>query len=201
MKNISLLAVMALLGGCRAMPDLADTSNAELRFRVHYQAPGLTSPYVEYWTNISSMAGRCVYVNEPFAVSANAADKGGIRSIAVGPSQSFGNVALRDGPGDIIAFPGPAEPTQGSPAFPNPGHQPGSAAAQVVFSTARAYDSVSLLATYRFANGANRAAFRGTARNFGATTGVSEVYHFFVEKATSDPGKQPGMTCAVGVFG
>jgi hypothetical protein len=200
--KLSLLpfCMMVLLAGCQTMPDTADTTNARLRFRVHYQAPGLTTPHVEITTTTSTEARRCIYVNAPFGVVANVADKGGVQWIIIGPSQLFDAVSARTADGDIVAIPSPAEPTQttsGGVSYPNPGNRPDSAVVQVGYSTVKAFDAVTLMSVYDFKGGATRAAMRATARNFGATTGVSEVYHFFVERATSDPARQPGMSCAV----
>ncbi|QYF93737.1 hypothetical protein KY495_00395 [Massilia sp. PAMC28688] len=195
----SLLCTVLWMTGCQTMPDTADTTPAKLRFRIHYHAPGLTTPMSEVETTTSVAAGRCVYVNSPFGVVANVADKGGVRSIVIGPSAFFGALAARANPGDIIAIPGPAETTQtvSGMTFPNPGKQPGSAVTQVRFSTAKAYDTVTLLTVYEF-NGANRGALRATARNWGATTGVSEVYNFFVERADpGNPARRAGMPCSV----
>jgi hypothetical protein len=193
-----LLCASGLLAGCQTMPDPNDTTNATLRFRIHYEAPGLATPHVELTTSTSIEAHRCIYVNEPFGVVANVADKGGVQSVVIGPSQLFDAVSALNGPGNIAAIPAPAEPTQTvfGVTFPNPGLRPGSAVVQAGYSTAKAFDTVTLLSAYQFKNGATRAALRGTARNFGKTTGVSEVYHFFVEKASSDPARQPGMSCS-----
>lgn len=195
----SLLCTLLAVGGCQTMPDMADTSPAKLRFRIHYDTPGLTTPNIEIEALSSVPAGRCVYVNNPFGVVANVADKGGIRSIVIGPSMLFDAVAARDGAGDIVAIPRPAETTQtiSGVAFPNPGRRPDSPVTQVVYSTAKAFDSVTLLTVYEFRN-ASRGAMRATARNWGASTGVSEVYHFFVERAEpGNPSRQPGMPCSV----
>lgn len=192
-----LLGAATVLSGCQTMPDTADTTNARLRFRIHYDTPGLTTPSVEITTESSIQANRCIYVNEPFGVVANVADSGGIRSIVIGPSQFFDAVTVRKNAGDIVAIPGPAETTQtvSGVTFPNPGSRPGSPAAQVVYSTAKAFDSVTLLTMYDFTGG-SRAAMRATARNWGATTGVSEVYHFHVQKAEpGNPARQAGMNC------
>jgi len=194
-----LCGMVAVLAGCQTMPDPNDTTNATLRFRVHYEAPGLTTPHVEITTMTSTQANRCIFVNSPFGIVANVADKGGVKSIVLGPSQLFDAVAARTASGDIAAIPSPAEPTQtaGGDTFPNPGNRPGTAMVQVGYSTVKAFDTVTLLSVYEFKAGATRAALRGTARNFGTTTGVSEVFHFFVERATSDPAKQPGMSCPI----
>lgn len=198
MKLSPLLCGMVVaLAGCQTMPDTNDTTNATLRFRVHYEAPGLTTPHVEITTMTSTQANRCIFVNSPFGIVANVADKGGVKSVVLGPSQLFDAVSARTAPGDIVAIPSPAEPMQsaGGDTFPNPGNRPGTAVVQVGYSTVKAFDTVNLLSVYEFKGGATRAALRGTARNFGTTTGVSEVFHFFVERATSDPAKQPGMSC------
>jgi len=193
-----LVGASTLLSACQTIPDMKDTTNATMRFRVHYETPGLISPHVEVTTTSSIEAQRCIFVNEPFGVVANVADTGGVQSILIGPSQLFDAVAARNNAGDIAAIPSPAEPTQTvfGDTFPNPGLRPGSAVVQVGYSTVKAFDTVTLLTVYQFKGGATRAALRGTARNFGATTGVSEVYNFFVEKATSDPAKRPGMSCS-----
>ncbi len=200
MKLFPLLLGSAMaVSGCQTMPDTADTTNARLRFRIHYDTPGLTTPSVEITTETSSQANRCIYVNNPFGVVANVADKGGIRSIIIGPSQFFDAVMVRKNSGDIVAIPGPAESTQtvSGVTFPNPGSRPDSPAAQVVFSNAKVFDTVTLLTTYDF-TGANRASMRATARNWGATTGVSEVYHFYVQRAEpGNPSRQAGMNCPV----
>ena len=189
----------ALLAGCETIPNMSDTTNATMRFRIHYDAPGLTTPNVEISTETSVDAMRCIYVNDPFGVVANVGDSGGVRSITIGPSQLFDAVSARTNPDDIIAIPSPAESTQTvfGDTFANPGLRPNSAVVQVGYSTAKAYNASTLMSVYQFRGGATRAAFRGTARNFGSTTGVSEVYHFFVEKATSDPARRPGMSCSV----
>lgn len=194
-----LLCGAAVLAGCQTMPDPTDTTNATMRFRIHYETPGLATPHVEVTTDTSLEAHRCIYVNEPFGVVANVADKGGVQWIIIGPSQLFDAVSARNNAGDIIVLPSPAEPTQTvfGDTFPNPGLRPGSAVVQVGYSTVKAFDAVTLLSVYQFKSGATRASLRGTARNFGTTTGVSEVYNFFVEKATSDPAKRPGMSCPV----
>jgi hypothetical protein len=194
-----LVCASSLLAACQTVPDPTDTTNATMRFRIHYEAPGLTTPHVEISTQTSLEARRCIYVNDPFGVVANVSDKGGVRSIVIGPSLSPDVVSVRDNSGDIVAIGTPAEPTQGTPpnVFPNPGHRPGEPVVIVLYSTAKAFDAATLLSVYQFKGGATRAAMRGTARNFGATTGVSEVYNFFVEKATSNPAQRPGMSCAV----
>jgi hypothetical protein len=194
-----LLCGAGVLAGCQTMPDPSDTTNATMRFRIHYNAPGLATPHVEVTTDTSLEARRCIYVNEPFGVVANVADKGGVQSIIIGPSQLFDAVSVLNGSGDIVAIPSPAEPTQTvfGATFPNPGLRPSSAVVQVGYSTVKAFDTVTLLSAYQFKGGATRASLRATARNFGTTTGVSEVYHFYVEKATSDPARRPGMSCAV----
>lgn len=197
-----LLCAPLLLAGCRTMPDPTDTTNARIRFRIHYQAPGLTTPNVEILATSSVQANRCLYVATPFGVVVNAGDEGGIRSIYIGPSMYLGDVVALSGPDDILAIPGPLEPTQGSGTpFPNPGKAPGSAVVSVVYSTARAYDAATLLTAYDFAPGKSLAAMRGTVRNFGATTTVSEVYHFFVRKAGTGANEQPGMPCTPPNFG
>lgn len=194
------MCAAALLAGCQTMPDLNDTTNAELRFRVHYEKPALGSPNVEIVTSTWIEAGRCVFVATPFGVAANAADTGGIRSVSIGPSAYFDALKVRQLPGDVLfALPSPAEPTQGPPGatFPNPGNMPDSAVVRVGYSTAKAFDTVTLMATYEFAPGASLGALHGTVYNFGATTGVSQVYHFYVRPATNNPAEQPGMNCAV----
>jgi len=186
------------LTGCKVMPDLSDTTNATMRFRVHYQTPGIGTPMVEITTTTSTEANQCVYVNEPFGLAANVADPGGIRSIVIGPSlPPFDGIKVRSNPGDTVALPSPAEPTQvvSGQTMPNPGVRPDSAVVQVTYSTARSFDTVNLLGVYAF-NGTSRAAVRATARNWGQTTGVAEVFNFFVEKADpADPARQPGMPC------
>lgn len=194
-----LLAGSLALGGCQTMPDLADTTKARLRLRVHYDTPGLTTPHVEMTTQSVTLANRCVYVREPFGIVANVADSGGVRSVRIGPSQFFDAITARTNEGDVVAIPSPAEATQGtgSAVYPNPGVEPGSAVTNALYSTAKAFDTVTLMSVYQFRNGATRASFYGTARNFGDATGVSQIYHFYVEKATSDPARQPGMSCFV----
>jgi hypothetical protein len=180
------------LSGCQVMPDLSDTTNATMRFRVHYQTPGIGTPMVEVTTSTSEPANRCVYVNEPFGVSANVQDTGGVRSIVIGPSGfPLDRVKARNHPGDVIAIPGPVD---GTP--PNPGLLDDTRV-HVVYSTAKSFDTVTLFAVYEF-RGTTRAQMRATARNWGTTTGASEVYDFYVEKAQpSDPSRQPGMPCVV----
>lgn len=200
MKLLPLLFVAAaVLSGCRAMPDFADTTPPALRMRIHYDRPGLATPYTEIRTETSIMANRCVYVNDPFGVVTNVADPGGIRSIVIGPSGFFDAVTVRRGAGEILAIPGPAEPTQtvSGVTFPNPGSRPGSPSAQVLFSTAKAYDTVNLLTIYQF-NSASTGALRATARNWGTSAGVAEVYNFFIQKAEpGNPSRQAGMACSV----
>jgi hypothetical protein len=201
MKLSPLLFCPAIaLTGCQVMPDLSDTTNATMRFRIHYQTPGVGTPMVEVTTNTSAPANRCVYVNEPFGVSANVSDSGGVRSIVIGPSgYPLDRVKARNHPGDVIAIPGPAEKTVtvSGEALPNPGLLDDTKV-RVVYSTAKSFDTVTLFAVYEF-RGAARAQMRATARNWGPATGASEVYDFTVEKAQpSDPSRQPGMPCAVG---
>jgi hypothetical protein len=181
------------LSGCQVMPDLSDTTNATMRFRVHYQTPGIGTPMVEVTTNTSAPANRCVYVNEPFGISANVSDSGGVRSVVIGPSgYPLDRVKARNNPGDVIAIPAPAD---GTP--PNPGLLDDTRV-HVAYSTAKSFDTVTLFAVYEFRN-ATRAQMRATARNWGPATGASEVHDFYVEKAQpSDPSRQPGMPCAVG---
>lgn len=188
-------AAALLLSACQVAPNAGDTSNATLKFRIHYQNPVLGSPNVEVVTSHSIEAGRCVYVATPFGVAANAADTGGIRSIVLGPSGLFDAVKVRQQAGDTVALPSPGVPTQGSPAFPNPGTAPGSAVVQVSYSQGKVFDTVNLLGVYEFTPGASLAVLRGTVRNFGATTGVSEVYNFYVRRAGNAPSQQPGMPC------
>ncbi|MCS0628835.1 hypothetical protein NX786_05770 [Telluria mixta] len=192
-RSLLALCPAIALCGCQVMPDLSDTTNATMRFRVHYQAPGVGTPMVEVTTNTSAPANRCVYVNEPFGVSANVQDAGGVHSIVIGPSgYPLDRVKARNNPGDVIAIPGPAD---GTP--PNPGLLDDTRV-HVLYSTAKSFDTVTLFAVYEFRN-ATRAQMRATARNWGPTTGASEVYDFYVEKAQpSDPSRQPGMPCAVG---
>jgi hypothetical protein len=195
----ALLCAGLALSGCQVMPDLADTTNATLRFRVHYQAPGIGTPMVEVATTASTPANRCIYVNEPFGISANVADSGGVRSIVIGPSgYPLDRVRARNQPGDVVALPGPAEPTVvvSGTTLQNPGLLD-DIRVQVLYSTAKSFDTATLFAVYEF-RGATRAQMRATARNWGQTTGVSEVYDFYVEKAQpADPSRQPGMPCAV----
>ncbi len=199
---MKLLAMMMFAGfaltGCKVMPDLSDTTNPTMRFRIHYETPGLGTPMVEIATTVSTAANRCVYVNEPFGIVANVADPGGIRSIVIGPSGApFDGVKARTGPGDTVAIPAPAEKTQvvSGATVANPGVPGAGAVVQVLYSTVKSFDTVTLLSVYEF-NGVTRAAMRGTARNWGSTTGPAEVFHFHVEKAQpGDPARQAGMPC------
>lgn len=201
MKRIPLLCCSILaLSGCQVLPDTSDTTKATLRFRVHYQTPGLSTPSVEMTTTSSTLANRCVYVNEPFGIAANVSDPEGVRSIII--SSSLSNLAgarARNNPGDVLAIPSPAEPTQpeGNGTMPNPGVTPDGKVVRLVYSTAKAFSTVTLLSVFEF-DGTTRVPMRATARNWGQATGVSEVYHFYVEKADpNDPARQPGMPCAV----
>jgi hypothetical protein len=191
------ITVFALLAGCQTTPNSGDTSNATLRFRIHYQSAKIGTPNVEVVTTTSIEAGQCVYVASPFGVAANAADSGGIRSIVLGPSGLFDAVKVRQLAGDTVALPSPAESTQlwSGNTISNPGTPPGSAMVMVEYSKAKAFDTVNLLGTYEFAGGSKLGALRGTVRNFGATTGVSEVYNFYVRPATNAAAEQPGMPC------
>lgn len=188
-----------VLAGCQVMPDLSDTTNATMRFRVHYQTPTLGSPMVEVTTDTSTFADRCVYVNDPFAIAANVADSGGVRSIVISPTVPGDVVKVRDQPGSIIAIPSPAETTQtdGGTTVPNPGVIANDTFVRVGYSTVKSFDTVTLLVAYQF-QGQTLVPMRATARNWGQTTGVSEVYNFYVQKAEpSDPSRQPGMACPV----
>jgi predicted RecA/RadA family phage recombinase len=191
------LCAVAMLSACQVSPNAGDTSNATLKFRIHYQQPGLGSPHVEVMSNKSVEAGKCVFVASPFGVAANAADPGGIRSIVLGPSGLFGAVKVRQLAGDTVALPSPSSPTQtkGSDTFANPGTPPGSAVVQVSYSQGKAFDTVNLLSTYEFTPGSTLGALRGTVHNFGTTTGVSEVFNFYVRPATNQASQQPGMAC------
>jgi hypothetical protein len=198
MKSFPLgLCAMALLSACQVTPNSGDTSNATLKFRIHYQKPGLGSPHVEITTNKSIAANQCVFVAVPFGVAANVADPQGVRSVILGPSGLFGAVKVRQLAGDTVALPSPTEPTQtkGNDTFPNPGTQPGSAVVQVGYSQGKVFDTVNLFGTYEFTPGSTLAALRGTANNFGTTTGVAEVFNFFVRPATNLATEQPGMAC------
>lgn len=197
MKLSLLLSTIIALTGCQVMPDLSDTTPATLRFRVHYQAPGLTTPMVEIETTAAIEARRCIYVNEPFGVVANVHDDEGVRSITIGPSAYLDAIAARTEEGDILVIPLPAEPMQpgSGVSFPNPGNRPDSAIVSVLYSTEKAYSSATLMSVYTFRR-ATLGALRATARNFGSATGVSEVYNFYVRKAEADnPTRQAGMPC------
>lgn len=209
MRLIPMMLCSAMtLAGCQTVPDLSDTTTASLRLRIHYDTPGLTTPKIEVGTPtnpqvstpISIDAKRCVYVNDPFGVVANVSDSGGVRSIVIGPSgPPFDAVIARTDPEDILAIPAPAEKDQMGQggAIPNPGTPPDSAAVSVVYSTVKAFTDVTLLSVYQFRDGATHAQLRATARNWGPSTGVAEVYGFHVEKADpSDPQRQPGMACS-----
>lgn len=187
------------LAGCQVMPDLSDTTAATLRFRVHYQTPGLTTPHVEVTTTTSTMANQCVYVNDPFGIVANVADPEGVQSITIGPSLHFERVNALSGEDQILAIPSPAEPTQSysGDTIANPGVSSNGKVVRAAYSTAKAFSTVNLLSVYTF-HDSSRALMRATARNWGPSTGVAEVYHFHVEKAqASDPSRQPGMPCSV----
>src|SRR4051812_23079260 len=160
------LCAAALLSACQTTPNTGDTTNATLKFRIHYQNPALGSPNVEVVTMNSIEAGRCVFVATPFGVAANAADSGGIRSIVLGPSGLFTAVKVRQQPGDTVALPSPTVATQGSPAFANPGTPAGSAVVQVSYSQGTVFDTANLLGIYEFTPGSTLGALRGTVRNF-----------------------------------
>jgi hypothetical protein len=197
MKHLPLLgALAALCCACEVMPDTADTTNPTLRMRIHYQRPGIGTPSVEITADQSVEANRCVYVASPFGVSANVADSGGVRSVIMGPSAFFDALSLRQQSGDLVAIPSPTVATQpdGAGSIPNPGSSPDSNTVRVSYSAGKVFDTVNLLATYEF-KGSPVAALRATARNFGATTGVAEVYHFYVRPSGSGPSEQPGMAC------
>jgi hypothetical protein len=187
-----------VLAGCQVTPNPADTTNAKLRFRIHYLQPGPASPNVEVRTSSSIEARQCVYVASLFGVSANAGDADGIRYINIGASAYFDALKARGLSGDTVALPGPSVPTQpasGGGTMPNPGSVPGSALVTVSYDPGTAFSNVTLAGTYQFAPGASLGALHGTVHNFGSTTGVSEVYHFYVRPATASPTQQPGMSC------
>jgi hypothetical protein len=186
-----------VLTGCQVNPNSGDTTNATLRFRIHYNEPGIASPNVEVTATKSIEANQCVYVASTFGVAANAADSGGIRSITLGPSSYLNAVQVRTQNGDIVALPSPSVPTQpyNGGTIPNPGNPPGTAMVSVSYAQGKTFDTVTLSGAYQFAGGATLAALRGTVRNFGSSTGVSEVYNFYVRPATAHPAQQPGMAC------
>lgn len=199
MKWLPLLCCTGVvLSGCQVMPDTSDTTNATLRFRVHYQTPGLNTPMVEMTTTASTFANRCIYVNEPFGIAANVSDPEGVRSVTISPSTPLMDGArARQQSGDVLALPGPAEPTQTyySETLANPGVTANGRIVRVVYSTAKSFSTVNLLSVFTF-DGTNRVPMRATVRNWGQTTTVSEVFHFYVEKAQpNDPARQPGMPC------
>jgi hypothetical protein len=196
------------LAGCQAVPDLADKTTANMRFRIHYDTPGLTTANIEVETSKaedgaahSVDANRCVYVNNPFGIVANVSDSGGVKSILIGPSgYPFDALRVRTHAGDTVAIPAPAEPTQTGSwgTLPNPGSEADGFIVYLNYSTAKAFTDVTLLTVYEFRGNATRAQMRATARNFGPSTGVAEVYGFFVEKAEpSNPARQAGMPCQI----
>lgn len=193
-----LLATGIALSGCQTMPDMNDTTNPTLRLRVHYETPGIGTPNVEVVTTTSVAGNRCLYVNEPFGISANASDKGGIKSIVIGPS-AYPFDGLKARAADTAAIPGPAEATQtvSGTTVANPGITANGAEVRVAYSTAKTFDTVTLVTAYDFAKpGTMR--IRGTVRNWGQSTGVAEVYEFHVIKAVpGDPARQAGKACAI----
>ncbi|GGX94760.1 hypothetical protein GJV26_26315 [Massilia dura] len=206
----SMLCSAIALSGCQVVPNPSDTTTASMRFRIHYATPGLNTPKIEVETPkakpgqigaISIYANRCVYVNEPFGIVANVSDSDGVRSVRIGPSAfPFDAVRARNAAGDTIAIPAPAEPTQESSTgtIPNPGSKPDSPIVSVEYSTTKAFTDVTLLTVYEFRGSATKAQMRATATNWGASTGVAEVYGFSVEKAQpSHPARQAGMACSV----
>lgn len=202
MKSIApTICLFALLAGCQTMPDTTDTTPPRLTFGIHYQGTRLNSPAVEIQTTTSMEARRCIYVNSPFLVVARAEDSGGIRYIIVGPSAYFdGGLAPGDDPEDVLSLPVPAERTlpYSDGTYPNPGKR--GSTAHVHFSTAKAYAGASLFVNYEFTPGITRGALRATARNFGPVPVPAEVYHFYVQRATDEPWKQPGMECPIPDF-
>lgn len=197
MKLLPLLLFIPL-AGCQVDPQAGGASKPTLRFRIHYQAPGLSTPHVEIVTTASVEAGRCVYVATPFGVAVNTFDPGGIGSVIIGPSAYFDAVEARALPGDIVALPGPTVPTQetGSGTIPNPGIS-GGKTVQVNYGLGAVFDTVNLLGTYEFVGGASLGAFRATVRNVASVGSLLEVYNFYVRRATGLPGQQPGMSCAL----
>jgi hypothetical protein len=195
------ICLFTLLAGCQVMPDTTDTTPPLLTFSVHYQGTSLNSPAVEIRTHTSTEARRCLYVNSPFLVVARAEDSGGIRSIIAGPSAYFdGGLVPGSDPQDVLSLPVPAERTVTYPdgTYPNPGKR--GSTAHVLFSTAKAYAGVSLFVNYEFTSGITRGALRATTRNFGPAAVPAEVYHFYLQRATDDPWKQPGMECPIPDF-
>lgn len=191
---IPTICAFVLLAGCQIMPDPNDTTVPRLTFGIHYQGTKLNSPSVQMMTNTVERAGRCVYVNSPFLVAVNASDPGGVRSIVIGVSSyPYDSLRARDEPGDILALPAPASSPR---PYPNPGRDPETSnRVSVVFSTEDAYLGATLFSIYDFAPGHTRAGLFAYARNFASTGWVSELYDFYVEKATAHPAEQPGMPC------
>ncbi len=193
------IAAAALLSACQTTPNSADTSNALLKFRVHYQSAALATPYAEIATTTSKEAGTCLFVASPFGVAANAADSDGIRTVVIGPSAMFDALIVRQQPGDTVALPGPSvHTTQWQNAtISNPGTPPGTAVVFASYNPGKTFDTVNVLGTYEFAPGHTLAALHATVHNFGATTGVSEVYNFYVRPASAKASEQPGMPCTM----
>ena len=192
------LALSVAFSACNPItPNRNDPSAPRLEFRVYYAQPRFasraTAPVV---TTRSMDSDRCVYVTSPFAVLATASDDGGIASMVVGPSAGVG-LAVRSSATELFALPpadGPQTDTDGS-SFPNPGVVPRSNDIRVTFPPGRAYEGASLFGTYEFPPGANVAALRATVRNFSPTSGVSEVFNFYVRRAGQGVSEQPGAEC------
>jgi hypothetical protein len=197
MIRVFVLVLAVALSGCQVTPNRSDPTAPGLEFRIYYAQPRFASRATAPVTATASVdARRCVYVASPFAVQATASDPGGIASIIIGPVA--GGLAVRSGPGELLAAPTPDAATRTDTAgrtFANPGVVPGTENISVDFSEGRAYDGAFLFGTYEFAPGQNVAALRATVRNFTATTAVAEIYNFSVRRAGQSAAEQPGAEC------
>lgn len=190
----------AVLSGCQTVPDLNDNTVPTLRLRLHHQQPGLATPFVEFNTTSAQpfiYLKSCLYVNDPFSVAVTAQDPGGVKFIAISTLTLFNTIEPRLLDGDLVAIPSPAEATQQAwgETFANPGVASNGSTVRLGYSTAKAFDTATLTATYKFKND-NPAGLSILAYNWGQGNNNAQINNVFIQRADpSDPAKQAGMAC------
>lgn len=192
-----------LLAGCQTpvvpLPD--DRTRPTLFLELHYlgERIGTTFATIRATGEMVTAPGLCLHVASPFLVIAQARDSGGISAVGVAHVINDGGVEPTRNQADIFSIPLPAERTWtiGGITYPNPGAQGTGIHAR--FSTARAYEQVSLYGKFHFVPGSAEAMLVVEARNFSTTHELTQIFPIYLRKAGDAPGTRPGVPCDVPV--